>query len=96
MPSRDMAKMSPSLMIEILGQRLHFEGCEIIRIMRDENDSDHGEKNRYQNEVSESRLSELVMARGVRLAMDQRDPSSYLMPRVLSLRAYASYSDVNK
>jgi len=51
-----MARMSPSLMIEILGQRLHFEGCEIIRIMRDENDSDHGEKNRYQNEVSESTL----------------------------------------
>ena len=48
------------------------------------------------HEVSESRLSELMMARGVRLAMDQRDPSSYLMPRVLSLRAYASYSDVNK
>jgi len=81
--------MSPSLMIEILGQRLHFEGCEIIRIMRDENDSDHGEKNRYQNEVSESRLSELVIARGVRRDLDQRDPSSCLMPGVPSPIALA-------
>ena len=36
-------------MIEILGESLQFEGCEIIRIMRDQDDPDHGEKNRYQN-----------------------------------------------
>jgi hypothetical protein len=37
-----------NLMIEILGESLQFEGCEIIRIMRDQDDPDHGEKNRYQ------------------------------------------------
>jgi hypothetical protein len=29
-------------------------GCEIIRIMRDQDDFDNGEKNRYQDEISES------------------------------------------
>jgi hypothetical protein len=45
-------------MIEILGESLQFDGCEIIRIMRDQDNPDHGEKNRYQMD-SQSRLPEL-------------------------------------
>jgi hypothetical protein len=41
-------------MVEILGESLQFEGCEIIRIMRDQDDLDNSEKNRYQDEISVS------------------------------------------
>jgi hypothetical protein len=30
-----------NLLLEILGQSLEFEGCEIVRIVRDRDDPDH-------------------------------------------------------